>query len=308
MQYNLTVEREVADMGISVTYMSTQLRKNVYNRNLNQVPPDTRPYSSKLPFVPFPYLFTVNYADNGGAHSYHGGVVKAERRFKQGLYYQAHLTFAKSVADDWTTTPENAYDRRRERSQGGQIPRWRGVVIGLYDLPFGRGKKFGSNASGFVNHLIGNWMAAGTYVYRTGVYFSPNFSAGGIDPSNTNRTSGLPDRIADGNLPSDERSVTSWFDGAAFVTPPNGIGRFGNSGAFVLEGPSMNVFHFGATKEIPFTERMRLKLEMVSTNFFNHPNFSNPNATIGTTLYGRITSTIATDGNRDFQLTARFIF
>jgi len=308
MQYNLTVEREVADMGISFTYMATKFRKNVYGRNLNQVVPDTRSYASKLPFVPFPYLFTVNFSDNGGAHDYNGGVLKAERRFKGGLYYQAHLTLAKSIADDWTTTPENAFDRRRERSQGGQIPRWRGVVIGLYELPFGKGKKFANGAPAVLDHIIGNWMAAGTYVYRTGIFFSPNYSAGGIDPSNTNRTSGRPDRIADGNLPSDQRTVTRWFDTAAFVTPPNGIGRFGNAGAFILEGPPLSVFHFGMTKDIRIHERARLKLEMVSTNFLNHPNFSNPDPTIGTSNYGRITGTVGTDGNRDFQLTARFVF
>src|SRR3989442_15320062 len=114
--------------------------------------------------------------------------------------------------------------------------------------------------------------------------------------------------MADGNLADNRRRVLQWFDGAASVVPPRGAGRYGTAGAFILEGPSLSVFHFGATKEIPIHERARLKLEMVSTNFFNHPNFSNPGTTIGTSTYGRITGTIGTDGNRDFQLTARFIF
>lgn len=70
----------------------------------------------------------------------------------------------------------------------------------------------------------------------------------------------------------------------------------------------MSVFHFGLTKDIAFHERARLKLEMTSTNFFNHPNFSNPAATIGTSAYGKVLSTLATDGNRNFQLTARLVF
>ena len=94
----------------------------------------------------------------------------------------------------------------------------------------------------------------------------------------------------------------------SFVAPPAGVGRFGTSGAFILEGPSMNVFHFGMNKEILLHERAKLKLEMVSTDFFNHPNFNNPAATVGTSTYGRILSTVGTDGNRDFQLTVRLIF
>jgi hypothetical protein len=305
-QYNLTIEKEILGMGVSVTYMSSLLRKNVWQRNLNQVPADTRPYADKLAQVPFPYVFSAAYRDEGGSHSYHGGYIKAERRFSKGLYYQAHLTYAKSMGDDWSTSAEDVYNRRRDRGQGGQVPRLRGVAIGIYELPFGRGKHFANQAPGALNHIIGNWMLAGTYICRTGYYFTPSFS--GVDPGNTSIRSGRPDRIADGNISNGQRALNRWFDTTAFVAPPAGAGRFGTSGTFILEGPGMNVFHFGATKEIMIRERMRLKLEMTSTDFFNHPNFNNPGATIGTTTYGNVLSTIGTDGNRDFQLTARFTF
>lgn len=304
-QYNLTIEKEVKGMGLSFSYVSTLGRKGVWSRNLNQVPADTRPYTEKLAQVPFPYLFTATFQDNGGAHNYNAGVIKAERRFKGGLYYQAHLTWAKSIADDWTTTPEDAFNRRRERSQGGQIPKWRGVVVGIYELPFGKGRRFGSGMPSAVNHVVGGWSTAGTYVYRTGMYFSPSYA--GVDASNTNIRNGRPDRIADGNL-SSGRTIERWFDTAAFVAPAAGIGRFGSSGAFVLQGPSMSVFHFGLNKEVPIAERFRLKLEMVSTNFFNHPVFSNPSATVATPAFGRVLGTVGTDGNRNFQLTARLTF
>jgi hypothetical protein len=68
------------------------------------------------------------------------------------------------------------------------------------------------------------------------------------------------------------------------------------------------VLHFGLTKDILVHERARLKLEMVSTDFLNHPNFNNPASTIGTSTYGRILGTVSTDGNRDFQFTVRLTF
>lgn len=311
-QYNLTVEKQVFDMGLSATYMSTLSRKNVWARNLNQVPADTRPYAEKLPFVPIPYLYTVNWTTNGGSHSYHGGVIKAERRLKAGFYYQAHLTWAKSMADDWSSSGEDAFNRGRDRSQGNQIPRWRGVVVALYELPVGKGKPFGKSLPKPVTHIVGNWNLAGTYIWQTGLYFTPSFTT--IDPSNTNRRGGRPDRVADGNLPKDQRTLNRWFDTTAFVAPPAGIGRFGNSGAFILQAPGISVFHFGLVKEIVLNERARLKLEMASTNFFNHPNFSGPASTIGTSTYGMIMSSggqgsgNSGEGSRDFSLTARFIF
>jgi hypothetical protein len=311
MQFNLTGEKQFGDMGLELTFMSTRSRKNVWDYNLNAVPADTRPYAEKFAQVPFPYLNSISYSINGTSNNYNAVFVKAERRFKKGLYYQAHLTLAKSMSDQWTSS-EDAFNRARDRSQGNQIPRWRGVVLALYNLPFGRGMRFGGTLPKAVDYIIGGWSVGGTYIAQTGEYFTPGFS--GVDPSNTNRRSGRPDRIADGNLPTSDRTIDHWFDTTAFVAPAAGIGRFGNSGAYILEAPGINVFHFGANKEFVLHERAKLKLEMVSTNFFNHPNFNPPNSTIGTSTYGQITRTASRGSSssgeayRDFSLTARFIF
>ncbi len=68
-QYNLTAEKQMLDMGVSLTYMSTLGRKYPWSRDLNQAPADRRPYAEKLPFVPFPYLFAVNWTTTGGGDS-----------------------------------------------------------------------------------------------------------------------------------------------------------------------------------------------------------------------------------------------
>lgn len=305
MQYNFTVEKQAFDMGLSLSYISTLARKNVYTRNLNKPPADTTPYSVKYNARLFPYVNAANLKENGFSHSYHGAILKAERRMKSGFYYQAHLTMAKNMSDSWAGY-EDHFDRRSARARHGSMPTWRGVVISLYELPFGRGRRFGSSMPAALNHIVGNWTMAGTFVKQTGGYFTPSFSA--ADPSNTNTFGGRPDRVADGNLPEDQRTLFRWFDTAAFVAPPAGIGRFGNSGVNIIEGPGLTVFHFGVNKDVVLTERVRLKLEMASTNFFNHPNFNNPGGAIGTSNYGRITGTVSTDGNRDFQLTARITF
>ncbi len=304
-QYNLTMEKEIWDMGVSVSYLSTLSRKNPWTRDLRQVPADTRPFADKLALAPFPYLFNANLTANGGSHSYHAGIIKVERKVKNGLYYSGNLTWSKSMGDDWGGV-EDAFDRRRERSQGGQIPRLRMVHSGIWELPFGRGKQFASLMPKPLDRVLGNWSASGVWVAQTGFYLTPAFA--GVDPSNTNRRAGRPDRVADGNLPKDQRTLSRWFDTSAFVNPPNGIGRFGTSGAFILEGPGLNVFHFGLAKEVVFHERLRLKLDMVSTNFFNHPNFTNPSATIGASAYGAVLGTVGEDGNRNFSLTARLVF
>jgi hypothetical protein len=61
--------------------------------------------------------------------------------------------------------------------------------------------------------------------FQTGQYFSPSFS--GSDPSNTNTSGGLPDRICDGNLPAGQRGGSRWFGTSCIAVPPGG--RFGTA-------------------------------------------------------------------------------
>jgi hypothetical protein len=305
MQYNLTVEKQLGDMGISASYMSTIARKNIWQRNLRQVPANTRPFQDKLAEAPYNYLFDAFYTDNGASHNYHAGFIKVERKPKAGLFFSSNVTWARSVGDDWAN-PEDAFNRLRDRSPGGDIPRLRFVAVTLYELPFGRGKRWAGSAPKAANYLIGNWTLGGTYVAQTGSRFHPTFA--GTDPANTNIRSGRADRIADGTLPVGQRTLERWFDTNAFATPPDGIGRFGTSGPFVLEGPGLSVFHFGLYKDVVFHERLRMRLEMVSTNFLNHPNFGNPSTVVGTPAYGQVLDVHPGDGNRNFSLTARIIF
>ena len=305
LQYNLTLEKQAGDMGLAVSYISTNYRKGIYSRDLNQVRPDTTPYLVKRNLVPFPYLLSMSYRENGAGHNYHGFMLKAERKAKNGLYYQAHLTWSKSMGDDWSG-PENAYDRKRDRTQGSQLAKFRAVMVGIWELPYGKNRRFGGSMPAALNYVIGNWNLAGTYVLQSGTWFTPSYS--GVDASNTNRFSGRPDRIADGNLPAGQRTIDRWFDTAAFVAPVAGVGRFGTAGLDILNGPGINVFHAGIFKEIVLHERARLKLEAVATDAFNHPNYNDPGATLGTPNYGRITSTKQYDGNREMSFTVRFIF
>jgi hypothetical protein len=247
----------------------------------------------------------MSFRENGSGHNYHGLMLKAERKARAGLYYQAHITWSKSMGDDWSG-PEDAYNRRRDTSQGTQLAKFRTVMLGIWELPYGRNRRFGASMPRALNHVIGNWNVAGTYILQSGTWFTPAYS--GVDASNINRLSGRPDRIKDGNLPAGERTITRWFDTTAFAAPPAGIGRFGTSGLDILNGPGINVFHAGVFKDIVLHERARMKLEAVATDALNHPNYNDPGATLGTPNYGRITGTKQYDGNREMSFTVRVIF
>jgi len=132
-------------------------------------------------------------------------------------------------------------------------------------------------------------------VLRTGQRFSPSFS--GRDISNTNTLSGRPDRIANGNLPSSERTVQKWFDALAFVVPPVNAGRFGNAGVGILDGPGTMSVSLGLHKNFRLWEGTRLQFSALSLNSLNHPNFVNPAANIASpTNVGQISGMQGVDG------------
>lgn len=154
--------------------------------------------------------------------------------------------------------------------------RHRVVVNTVWELPVGKGRRYLAGAPAVAEHILGGWQLYWIAYFETGQYFSPSFS--GRDPSNTNTVGGLPDRVCNGNLPAGERQIGRWFDPACFAVPP--AGRFGNSGAYVLEGPGLHMHNISLAKTFDLTERFKFTLTGAASNAFNHPNFAVPASNI----------------------------
>jgi hypothetical protein len=276
MQYNLTVERQQWNTGFRLSYIGTNTRQGEYQFNINQPVPDNRPYVDKPRL--FPRYPGINYLTNGAGHQYHSLSVEVERRFTKGFSYQGSWVWARDIGDlDRGASPENAYDRERERGVWLDIPTHRVTGNFIYELPFGRGKRWLSSGN-VARQIFGGWELSGIYSYHSGQFLTPQWT--GPDPTGTAFTTSRtpaqvtirPDQLRDPNLPSSERTTSRWFDASAFSAPP--VGRFGTAARGVIKGPTSNVVHAGLAKYFNFTERWRLRLDITSTNLFNHPNYS----------------------------------
>jgi hypothetical protein len=115
-----------------------------------------------------------------------------------------------------------------------------------------------------------------------------------------------PDRIRDGRLSGSERTLSRWFDTAAFVqvrdTPAN---RYGNSGRNILTAPGLVNLDFSIFKNFPLAERKSLQFRWEMYNASNTPFFNPPGLGIGTGNFGRITSAGAA---REMQVGLRLEF
>jgi hypothetical protein len=283
MQYTATIEHQRWDTGFRISYIGTNTRQGQWSYNINQPVPDTRLYVDKPRM--FPNYPAINYVTNGAGHQYHSLTVTAERRMTNGIHYQLSYTLARDIGDlDLGQSPENAYDRQRERSVWEDIPTHRVGGNFIYELPFGRGKHYLSGANAIVRHIVGNWSISGIYSMTSGNFLTPLWT--GPDPTGTAYTTSRtpaqvtirPNYLFDANLPSDQQTVTRWYDVQAFAAPTPGM--FGSAAKGVIKGPGVSVVDAGISKDFLLTEYIRLRWDVTATNFFNHPNWSVPGLNI----------------------------
>ena len=284
-QWNATIEHERWRTGFRLSYVATLGREMWYTRDVNAPVADGRLYIEKS--RPFPRYPDIVYADNGATHDYHGVTLEAERRFAKGLFFQAAYTAAKDRTEtvEWFNAIENPFDLGRERSRDSATPLHRVTTAVMYDLPFGHDRTWLSSAPRLVDLALGGWQVSMVGYLQSGTYLTPTISV--PDPTGTRFTTAAtrpvisirPDQLGDPSL--SDPTIDRWFDVGAFGAPP--VGRFGTAERGAIEGPGLNLWHFGLHKRFRLTGRPdgpTFRIEITSTNIFNEPQWANPNVNV----------------------------
>jgi hypothetical protein len=283
-QYNFSIEREVKEIGFRISYIGSRGMGLNYNVGINKPP------ASNIPFTtarrPYPQFVGATVARSDGASHYDSLQLQAQKRVGQ-FTFNAHWTWSNNMANFYIT--EDPYNVTNRWAREPITRRHYALFQTVWNMPFGRGKRFLADAPAVVDKVLGGWTLQHISYFATGGYFSPAFS--GSDPSNTNTFGGLPDRVADGNKSGGQRTKEQWFDPAAFRVPP--AGRYGNSGANILVGQGINVHHLSLAKKFALTERLSTTFTGAISNLFNHPHFNNPLSNISNPNPGRFTSVVA---------------
>jgi len=282
-QYNLSVEREWSSIGLRASYIGSRGGGLNYNLNTNKPQPSLTAFSAAR--RPYPQFVNTTVARNDGLWHYDSMQLEAKRRVGS-FTFLGEWTWSNNMNNYGIT--ENPYDVTSRWQRDDADRRQYATVATTWAVPVGRGRRFMSSAPSLVNHVLGGWNLQTISYFGSGQYFSPNYS--GFDASNTNTTSGLPDRIADGNKSGDAQTVLQWFDPAAFVRPSSG--RFGNSGGRVLVSQGLNAHHLSVAKTFALTERLKFTMTGSISNLFNHPHFNTPLNNISNPDPGKFTSTV----------------
>ncbi|HEY2970962.1 MAG TPA: TonB-dependent receptor [Pyrinomonadaceae bacterium] len=274
------------------------------------------------PILPYPTLGPIEYRDNGGNSSYHGGEITVEKRFSRGLSFRSAYTYSKSIDESQEhlasggtgSFTQNNRDLHERRGPSDYDVRHRFVASYIYELPFGKGRSYLN--SGPLSEVLGGWRISGLGNIRSGRPFTAR--AGNNDSTLAGpRSVGISawaDCLRDGNLSGSDRTIDRWFDVSAFATPTalnpttNTVqARLGNCGRNTLRGPGITNFDFSLARSFAyFGEGRDLELRWEVFNMFNTPQFGLPERNINSGSAGKITS-LAGDP-RVMQLALKFNF
>jgi outer membrane receptor protein involved in Fe transport len=294
-QYNLTLERELGgNMGVRLSYIGSTMRKLLTDSDYNILQPSTdfydpndSSYYTRLPY--YPYGTYMDIVQNKGDGQLHALQLELNRRWRGGLAFNVAYTYAHSdttVPDSGNSTIGvvlyNPWAPTSDRGPDPNVVKHRVVANATWDVPVGRGRKWGSNMPGWANALFGGWTASTIFQARSGLNLTPFFSGYySYNPWNTAKPlDGLgnffccawrPDQIKDPNTP---HTRDQWFDQTAYVIP--GPGQFGNAKKGSLQGPGTWIVNFSVYKDIVARDKFRLQITALLDNAFNHPQFFPP--------------------------------
>jgi hypothetical protein len=218
--------------------------------------------------------------------NYNSLQVRFEKRPTHGLQFQASYTWSHALDDASSASlgSQNAGDFRfqndplLEYGNADFDVRQRFVMSYAYELPFGKNKAFGGNASGFLNQIIGGWQVAGIVIATTGNWYTPTDISTNLSTSDGGgevASAARPNVI--GNPNGHPCVPGTLFNTCAFATNTV-VGAFGDAGRNIIQGPGTQNWDISLFKFFPIREQMHLEFRAEFFNAFNHydPEFDNP--------------------------------
>jgi hypothetical protein len=284
-----------------------QARPNAIGENLNIE--DRRPnltYSS------------ISGTVANGFSNYSGLQVRVEKRSESGLYFLNSFTWSKAIdnasqafdnSNGNGTSFQNIYDIASDRGISNYDRKFNNITSLVYELPFGRGRRFLQRSNRALDLALGGWQLNSIVNLRSGEPFTMSYTAaarGQVAPFLTllGFNAFRPNISGDPLTPKATRSVTSYLNKST-VSIPDYYAPFGNAGRNISRAYAFYQADLGLSKTFTVTERSKLQFRAEAFNLFNKANFSAPNANISSTTFGTITSTY---DPRKLQLALKFQF
>ncbi len=262
----------------------------------------------------YPQINQMLYSSQAGKSQFHALNLKLEKRMSNGFQVLMAYTYGKSIDTDsagsFGSPNLNPANFQLDKGVSDFNIRQRWVTSVVYELPFGRGRRYGNDINRFADILVGGWQTNAIASHQSGVFRS-------VASTNTTGLSYITQRAdANGNSPyTSFNGITPgedfggantnlyWFNPTVFSqTLPL---KFGTSGRDIIEAPGWWNFDLSAFKSFTFKEGMYLQFRAEAFNAFNNVQFNPPEMNVVSPNFGRLTSALRP---RVMQLALRFTF
>lgn len=350
LQTNLSIDHDFGhNIGGRISYVGLHTWHLVWQPQFNQLQKSsTTPSSdpSRASEIPFPNFYQITDRSTSAQADYHALEAEISHRFGNGLSFDSSYTWAKNLSDNQGSygsfngsafvdeqggySPTDSFNRHIDYGNVSATRRHRWLSTAIYELPVGRGRRFGSGMNRFADLAFGGWQMSNIFLYQSGTFLTAFIPNGFIDPSGTGSGVALggasqrPD--VTGNPNSGSHNRNHWFNNNAFSCPGQTgyasiatcnvgvgsapIGRFGNESVGDLVGPGTVSLSTGLSKSFTIVEGVRLRAEGTFTNVLNHTNLADPQLDVTQASFGQITQARGSDfgGNRTGQLSLKLEF
>lgn len=267
---------------------------------------------------------------------YHALQVRVEKDFSHGLQFLTTYTWSKSLDDasasddsfvflgggtigGSTLNVQNPFNLAGEAGERAvsvyNIPQVLQFTY-VYQLPFGRGKFFGNNMSRGLDAIVGGWQTNAIIRFNDGRPVLPLLINGGTPIPTYNQRPDLTGTLLRASVRPEDAVINGPFTGTSYFANPNALSTpaaftFGTSPRTIGTAlqPGARNFDMSIFKEFPLSkhhESMHGEFRVEAFNTFNHPQFQGPDATVGASDYGMITS--AVNNPRQLQLALKLYF
>lgn len=297
--WNFAIQRALPfKFSLDVAYVGNRGVNNQTSYNLNaSMIPGTGNRGRPL-FASFGRVTNTNTSI--GTNTWYNGLqMKLDRRLSDGIYITTAYTWSKGInfTEDLggIAIPINVNLNRAQMSDNRNHVFTQSF---MYELPFGKGKKFMNNGIG--SHVFGGWQFQGLISLMSGIWFTPSVAGVVNAPGNADR----PDFVSPIRYLNNRGPGQKFFDISSFAIPAQNT--LGNAGRNIILGPAFNNFDAALHRDIRIRERISATLRIESFNFTNTPHYNNPNGNAQSPQFGEING--AEQDQRQFQigLTVRF--
>jgi hypothetical protein len=324
-QFNLNIERELPGSVVAtIGYAGSRSHHILVDGgNLNVASPTAcgvvpgYTLGCGVPTAPFgPFTTIAANADAGNAR-YDSLQVKVETKSaRHGIYLLMGYTYARNFDSGFNDGLGSSAGVTYWPLPGNQRADWGLSQIQLnhnftasvlYDLPFGKGKQFGSNWGGATNAILGNWQVNVIEKITSGfpIFVIATTNNSGVNQVNNGNNFNRPNQLC--GAKASDPTLNKWFNTQCFADAP--AGELGNASRAPVYGPDFVNTDFSVIKRIPlaFREGMDLDFRAEFFNLFNHPQFGLPGSDVDSaTNFGSITSTVNNPRLIQFAVKLRF--